>query len=55
MEDPNGVEPARIAAREANARGMPTLLDFRIAKQDYPPQFAAFHKEIFALGLQAPG
>src|SRR5690606_13450945 len=55
VEDPEAVEPALAAALAANRKGIPALVDFRIAKHDYPPHFADFHREVFGLGRNAPG
>lgn len=55
VEDPGDVEPALQAALAANRKGVPALIDFRIAKHDYPPHFVDFHKEVFALGQHLPG
>lgn len=55
VEDPNRVEAALKGALAANRRGIPVLLDIRIAKHDYPPHFTAYHKEIWGLGATGKG
>ncbi len=50
VEDPNRIERALRTALTANRKGVPALLDIRIAKHDYPPHFTAYHKEIWGVG-----
>ncbi|MEX2649055.1 MAG: thiamine pyrophosphate-binding protein [Alphaproteobacteria bacterium] len=55
VDDPARVEGALRRALTANRKGVPVLLDVRIAKHDYPPHFTAYHKEIWGLGANGTG
>jgi acetolactate synthase-1/2/3 large subunit len=55
VEDPEKVEPALKAALRANAKGIPVLIDVRIAKHDYPTHFTKFHREVWGLGARRKG
>ncbi|MBT7612285.1 MAG: hypothetical protein HN577_03625, partial [Rhodospirillaceae bacterium] len=44
VEDPADVEPALTRALDANARGVPYLVDVVIEKHDYAPHFVAHHE-----------
>jgi len=52
VEDPGAVEDALRQALAANRRGIPVLLDVRIAKHDYPPHFVHFHKKVWGFGAR---
>jgi len=47
---PAEIEGALSQALKANRKGRPVLVEFRIAKHDYPAQFTRFHQEIWGLG-----
>ncbi|MEQ9643265.1 MAG: thiamine pyrophosphate-binding protein [Alphaproteobacteria bacterium] len=55
VEDPADVDAALRQALQANQSGQPALLDFHIAKHDYPDHFVRFHHEVFELGGVKPG
>ena len=44
VTDPEQVEPALTEALQANETGMPVLVDFHIAKHDYPKHFVSLQK-----------
>jgi len=44
VDNPADVAPALKRALDANARGVPYLVDIAIEKHDYPPHFVAHHK-----------
>jgi acetolactate synthase-1/2/3 large subunit len=44
VEDPEQVEPALTEARHSNEEGIPVLIDFHIAKHDYPRHFVQIHE-----------
>lgn len=50
VDAPADIEVALKRALVANRRGRPVLIDFRIAKHDYPPHFTRYHREIWGLG-----
>jgi acetolactate synthase-1/2/3 large subunit len=52
VTDPARVEGALGAALAANRRGIPALVDVRIARHDYPPHFVAYHKEVWGMGAK---
>ena len=44
VTEPGAVDDALRAARAANERGVPTLIDIEIEKHDYHPHFVEIHK-----------
>lgn len=50
VSKPGEIETALSRALKANAKGRPALVEFRIAKHDYPEQFTRFHREVWGLG-----
>lgn len=55
IDDPAAVDGALERALQANRKGRPALIEFHIAKHDYPEHFERFHREVFELGDVAPG
>jgi len=47
---PGEIDAALSQALKANRKGRPALVEFRIAKHDYPAHFTRFHQEIWGLG-----
>ena len=47
IEDPAEVEAGLAAARDANGKGVPFVLDIAIEKHDYPPHFVQHHETHF--------
>jgi acetolactate synthase-1/2/3 large subunit len=45
VTDPEQVEPALTEALHTNEEGIPVLVDFHIAKHDYPKHFVALHTQ----------
>jgi len=48
IEDPADVDAGLAAARDANSRGVPFVLDVAIEKHDYPPHFVHHHEANFS-------
>jgi acetolactate synthase-1/2/3 large subunit len=45
VTDPEQVEPALVEALRANQEGVPVLIDFHIAKHDYPKHFVEMNRQ----------
>ena len=48
IEDPADVDAGLTAARDANKKGIPFVLDIAIEKHDYPPHFVMHHEANFS-------